>query len=40
MPGGGFIFSTRNCIDTGMPLASYELMLEVWRREGNYGGAS
>ena len=36
MPGGGFIFSTSNCIYTGMPLASYELMLDVWRREGNY----
>lgn len=36
MPGGGYIFSTSNCIYTGMPLASYELMLDVWRREGNY----
>lgn len=36
MPGGGYIFSTSNCIYTGMPLASYELMLEVWRREGIY----
>ncbi|MBP6507164.1 MAG: hypothetical protein KA257_06330 [Opitutaceae bacterium] len=36
MPGGGYIFSTSNCIYTGMPLASYERMLEVWRREGNY----
>ncbi len=36
MPGGGYIFSTSNCIYTGMPLARYELMLEVWRREGNY----
>ncbi|MBI2498391.1 MAG: hypothetical protein HYV75_10930, partial [Opitutae bacterium] len=36
MPGGGYIFSTSNCIYTGMPLASYELMLEVWRQEGNY----
>lgn len=36
MPGGGYIFSTSNCIYTGMPLASYETMLEVWRREGNY----
>jgi uroporphyrinogen decarboxylase len=36
MPGGGYIFSTSNCIYTGMPLANYELMLEVWRREGNY----
>ena len=25
MPGGGYIFSTSNCIYTGMPLACYEL---------------
>jgi len=36
MPGGGYIFSTSNCIYTGMDLARYELMLEVWRKEGNY----
>ena len=36
MPGGGYIYSTSNCIYTGMPLASYELMLDVWRSEGNY----
>ena len=36
MPGGGYMFSSSNCIYTGMPLASYEVMLEVWRREGNY----
>ena len=36
MPGGGYIFSTSNCVYTGMPLARYELMLDVWRREGNY----
>lgn len=36
MPGGGYIFSTSNCIYTGMPLSSYELVLEVWRKEGNY----
>jgi len=36
MPGGGYIFSTSNCIYTGMPLAKYELMLDVWRKEGNY----
>ena len=37
MPGGGYIFSTSNCIYTGMRLERYELMLEVWRREGSYG---
>jgi uroporphyrinogen decarboxylase len=36
MPGGGYIFSTSNCIYTGMRLASYERMLDVWRGEGNY----
>ena len=36
MPGGGYIFSTSNCVYTGMPLSRYELMLDVWRREGNY----
>jgi uroporphyrinogen decarboxylase len=38
MPGGGYVFSTSNCIYTGMRLARYELMLDVWRREGNYDG--
>ena len=36
MPGGGYIFSTSNCIYTGMRLARYEAMLDIWRREGNY----
>jgi uroporphyrinogen decarboxylase len=36
MPGYGYIFSSSNCIYTGMRLARYELMLDVWRREGNY----
>ncbi len=36
MPGGGYIFSTSNCIYTGMPLKRYELILNVWRQEGNY----
>jgi uroporphyrinogen decarboxylase len=36
MPGGGYIFSTSNCVYTGMPLARYELMLDIWRREGNW----
>jgi uroporphyrinogen decarboxylase len=30
----GYVFSTSNCIYTGMRLARYELILEVWRREG------
>ena len=36
MPGGGYIFSTSNCVYTGMSLSRYELILDVWRREGNY----
>ncbi|MHC5059185.1 MAG: uroporphyrinogen decarboxylase family protein [Planctomycetota bacterium] len=35
-PGGGYVFSTSNCVFTGMPLRSYEVILEVWRREGVY----
>ncbi|MCE9615879.1 MAG: uroporphyrinogen decarboxylase family protein [Lentisphaerae bacterium] len=38
MPGGGYIFCTSNCIYTGMRLSRYELMLDVWRKEGNYAG--
>lgn len=36
MPDGGYIFSTSNCIYTGMALRRYELILDVWRKEGNY----
>lgn len=36
MPGGGYVFATSNCIYTGMRLSRYELMLDVWRNEGNY----
>ncbi|OGG45238.1 MAG: hypothetical protein A3F84_05890 [Candidatus Handelsmanbacteria bacterium RIFCSPLOWO2_12_FULL_64_10] len=39
MPGGGYIFSTSNCIYTGMRLERYELILDVWRKEGNYDSA-
>jgi len=38
MPGGRYVFSTSNCIYTGMRLSRYELILDVWRREGNYEG--
>lgn len=38
MPGGGYIFSTSNCVYTGMPLSRYEFMLDIWRKEGNYPG--
>ncbi|NCO33840.1 MAG: hypothetical protein AUJ92_18895 [Armatimonadetes bacterium CG2_30_59_28] len=36
MPGGGYVLSTSNCIYTGMPLKRYELMLQIWKEEGNY----
>ena len=36
MPGGGYIFSTSNCIYTGMRLERYELIRKVWMLEGNY----
>lgn len=36
MPGYGYIFSTSNCVYTGMRLARYEMMLDVWRRLGTY----
>lgn len=32
MPAGGYIFSTSNCIYTGMRLSRYELILDEWRR--------
>ncbi|NSW53912.1 MAG: hypothetical protein HPY85_15535 [Anaerolineae bacterium] len=38
MPGYGYIFSTSNCVYTGMKLSRYELMLDIWRKEGNYPG--
>jgi len=36
MPGGGYVFSTSNCIYTGMRLSRYEAILDIWRTEGNY----
>lgn len=36
MPGGGYIFSTSNCIYTGMRLERYEMILDVWKKEGHY----
>ena len=36
MPGGGYIFSTSNCVYTGMPLDRYELILDIWREHGVY----
>ena len=36
MPGGGYVFSTSNCIFTGMPLVRYERILRILREEGVY----
>jgi uroporphyrinogen decarboxylase len=30
----GYVFSTSNCVYTGMQLRRYEMILDVWRREG------
>ena len=35
-PGGGYVFSTSNCIYTGLAMERYELILDVWRKERNY----
>jgi len=32
----GFIFSTSNCVYTGLPLERYERMVEIWQNEGIY----
>lgn len=34
--GYGFIFSTSNCVYTGLPLERYDMMQEIWRNEGYY----
>ena len=36
MPGYGYIFSTSNCVYTGMRLERYEMILEHFRRLGVY----
>ncbi len=36
MPGGGYIFSTSNCVYPGLALERYEHMLEIWKEHGNY----
>jgi uroporphyrinogen decarboxylase len=40
MPGGGYIFSTSNCVYVGAALNRYERMLATWRQEGNYAAAA
>jgi len=34
MRAPGYIFSTSNCVYTGMPLERYELVQQIWWREG------
>ena len=34
--GRGYIFSTSNCVYTGLALERYEGMLDIWRQYGNY----
>jgi uroporphyrinogen decarboxylase len=36
MPGNGYIFSTSNCVYTGLDLSRYELMNSIWWNEGIY----
>lgn len=36
MQGYGYIFSTSNCIYTGLPFERYLLMLDIWKKYGNY----
>ncbi len=38
-PGGGFIFSTSNCVFKGMPLESYHIMLDEYARHATYNEA-
>ena len=34
--GRGYVFSTSNCVYTGLALERYEAMMEIWREYGNY----
>ncbi|RKY57454.1 MAG: hypothetical protein DRP96_09920 [Candidatus Neomarinimicrobiota bacterium] len=35
-PGGGYIFSTSNCVFRGMPLESYDLIHDLWLKNRDY----
>ena len=35
-PGGGYIFSTSNCIFRGVPTRAYDLMIDYWRKNRDY----
>ena len=34
--GRGYVFSTSNCVYTGLSLERYEMMNQLWRQYGNY----
>ena len=34
--GGGYVFSTSNCVYTGMDLDRYKLIHKIWLEEGIY----
>ena len=34
--GRGYVFSTSNCVYTGLALERYEAMMEIWREHGSY----
>lgn len=34
--GSGYIFATSNCVYTGMALKRYEMMMDLWKKYGNY----
>jgi len=36
MPNYGYIFSTSNCVYTGLDLSRYNMMNKIWREEGVY----
>ena len=36
MPGYGYVFSTSNCVYTGLSLERYEMMHGLWREYGRY----
>ena len=36
MDGWGYIFCTSNCVYTGLSLERYEMMMDIWKKEGIY----
>ena len=36
MDGWGYIFCTSNCVYTGLALERYEMMMDIWQKEGVY----